>query len=453
MRRKIISLAVAIAVNAVAPAHALDLLGAYESALSNDPTFKVAIKDNEAGQSNRIIGRSQLMPRVSYSYWTAANDMKQSGAAYTGGPSQTFSQAYPSQNQTLQMNQPIFNLQALAQYRQAMAQGDFSEAKFVFSSQELIVRVVQAYTDVLYAEDVLEFLRAQEKAFAEQLKVNQGLFKKGEGTRTDTLETLASYESSKAQVIEAENQLENSRQKLEAIIGERLASVTNVRKMRGVFKTQPISPIGFEHWRDIALSNNSELRAQQHQVEVARQNYMQNKAAHYPTIGAVASWNKQNSYTVNTVNNFTEQTLIGVQVNVPIFSGGETVGKTSQARSQFEKEQAAFDVTRDRVVTELRKQYDAVITGEKKILALNRAVDSASELTYAMRQSIRGGVRINVDALLADKGLASVQKDLAQAKYNYLLAVLRFKQQAGTLTVEDIEKTAAYFARDGKGGA
>lgn len=429
-------------------AHALDLMHAYEFALTNDPVYRSAVKENEAGQANRVIGRSQLMPRINYSYWTAANNLKQSGPAYTNGPSQTYNQAYPSDNQTAQLTQPIFDLGALARYRQGVAQGDFADAKFAYQSQDLLVRTLQAYTDVLFAEDQLNYQTAERDAYKEQMKVNQRTFEKGEGTRTDLLESTASFSLAEAKVIEAQDNLENAKRKLEAMLGEPIKSTKEVKKLSGSFKIQPIFPKSFEDWKEIALGSNPELTSMSHQIEIARQTYQQNKAAHYPTVSGFVNWNQQKSYTVVTVNQQSLQSMVGVSVNVPIFSGGEATGKTSQARSGYEKSQADYDVTRDKVITELKKQFDAINSSLQRVEALTRAVNSSSELTRAMRKSIQGGVRINLDALLADKAYATAQRDLAQAKYNYLLSVLKLKQQAGILTVEDLEKTATYFQLD-----
>lgn len=427
---------------------ALDLMSAYEYALNNDPTYRSASKENEAGQANRVIGRAQLMPRINYNYWTAANNLKQSGPAYTGGPNQTYNKAYPSDNQTAQLTQPIFDLGALARYRQGVAQGDFAEAKFAYQSQDLLVRTLQAYVDLLFAEDQLNYQTAERNAYHEQMKVNQRMFEKGEGTRTDLLESTASFSLAEAKVIEAQDNQENAKRKLEAMMGEPIKSVKEVKKLSGHFKIQPISPKAFEDWKELALGSNPELTAMSHQIEIARQTYQQNKAAHYPTVSGFVSWNQQKSYTVVTVSQESLQSMVGVSVNVPIFSGGETVGKTTQSRASYEKSQADYDATRDRIITELKKQFDAVNSSLQRVEALTRAVSSSSELTRAMRKSIQGGVRINLDALLADKAFATAQRDLAQAKYSYLLSVLKLKQQAGILTVEDLEKTATYFHMD-----
>lgn len=433
---------------ASSPASALDLIHAYEAALSNDPTFRAAVKENEAGQANRVIGRSAVMPKVGANYNQFANDSAISGPVVTNGPSQSIHRSYPSDTFSVQITQPLFNLAALAQMRQGAAQGDMSEAKFIYQTQELLVRVLQAYSDVLYAEDNLSYLIAQRDAYKEQLKANQKNYERGEGTKTDTLETLASYQMSEAQVISANDELEVAKRKLEALIGEQLKSSKEVRRLSDNFRVLPLMPKAFELWKETAIASNAELRATTHNVEVARQEFAKQQAGHYPVVSAVAGWSQQKSQSYVAINQNAINSQVGIQMSVPIFTGGEVTGRTSQARANYEKAQAERDSTRDRVITELRKQYDLVNSSVQKIEALNHAVTSATELTKAMRKSVQGGQRINVDVLLADKGLATAKRDLSRAKYDYMLAMLRLKQQAGSLTVEDLEHTAKNFLKD-----
>lgn len=447
MKLRAVSAALCMALMSTS-ASALDLLHAYEAALSNDPEFRSAVKDNEAGQANRIIGRSALMPRVVGTYNQYANDSTVSGPIVTNGPSQTVNKSYPSDLLQFQLTQPLFNLAALAQMRQANAQADLSDAKFLYNSQDLLVRVLQAYTDVLYAQDNLKFLESQRDAYREQLKVNQRMFDKGEGTLTDALETRASYELSEAQVIEARDVLENNKRKLEALIGETLKSDSEVKKLSTNFRVFPLVPGAFEIWKDTAIANNAELRASNHNVEVARQEYEKQKAAHYPVVAGVVGWNQQRSQNYSAINQNALTTQAGVQITMPIFSGGETVGRSSQSRAIFEKAMADRDAIRERVITELRKQYDAVKSSVARVEALNRAVDSARELTRAMRKSVQGGQRINLDVLLSDKALSTAQRDLAQAKYGYMIAFVKLKQYSGELTVNDMEKIAMNFLKD-----
>ena len=426
-------------------ANALNLIQAYEAALSNDPEFRIALKENEAGQASRVVGRAADLPQVSASIYQASTDSKIAGPAYLNGPNVITNRAYPANNTVVQLTQPLINLEALARYRLGHAQADLSDARFMYRSQDLLVRVLQAYTDVLYAQDQLTFTVAERDAKKEQLTVNKRMLEKGEGTITDKLETQASYEMSEAQVIEAQDNAELAKRKLEVLIGNPISSLSAVRKLSNQFRVIPLVPSAFELWKETALASNPEIRAQSHNIEVNRQDYQRNRAGHYPVLSGIASWNQAKSYTVSTIYQDTNTSSVGVQLTIPIFSGGEVTGRTSQARANFEKSQAEFDAVTNKVITELRKQYDLVISSQKKVMALTRAVESASELVKAMRKSIQAGQRINLDALIADRGLANAQRDLSQARYAYLLATLRLKQQAGTLTVEDLEQVATNF--------
>lgn len=431
-------------------AHALDLMGAYEGALASDPTFRAAVMDAEAGRANLEIGRSGLLPQLSATYYSAVNQSKVAAPKFGqyGGPTVITNQSYPSNNSYFQITQALFNMQAVANFRQGAAQANLAQARLVYNTQDLLIRVVQAYTDLLFGRDQYDYYIAQRNAFKEQMQVNMRRLEKGEGTITDVLETKAAYEMAEAQTIEARDVVENNKRKLEAIIGEPLKSAGDVRPLLKRFQVKPLNPKAFELWHERALASNPEILAAQHNEEVVRQDLQKSVAGNYPTINMVATWGQQNSYYISTINQNAVTSTAGIQATFPIFNGGQTTGLISQSRANFEKAQAQTAEARLRVITELRKQYDAVLSSELKVAALNRAVESATELTKAMRLSIKGGERINMDALLADKGLANALRDLAQAKYNYLLSCLRLKQQAGNLTSEDMQEVATYFDRD-----
>lgn len=449
MKKTII--ASALTLSALVPhAHALDLMGAYEGALASDPTFRAAVMEAEAGRANIEIGRSGLLPQLNATYYTAINESKIEAPRFgsAGGPTVITNQSYPSNNSYFQVTQALFNMQAVAQFRQGTAQANLAQARLAYNTQDLLIRVLQAYTDLLFGRDQYAFYLAQRDAFKEQMQVNIRRLEKGEGTKTDVLETKASYEMAEAQVIEASSIIENNKRKLEAIIGEPLKSVNDVRPLLKRFQVKPLNPMAFELWRETALASNPEILASQHNEEVARQDMKKNVAANFPVVNVVGTWGQQNSYNISTINQNAVTSTAGIQATWPIFNGGQTMGLISQSRANFEKAQAQSAEARLRVITELRKQYDAVLTSEQKVAALNRAVESSTELTKAMRLSIKGGERINMDALLADKGLANAQRDLAQSKYNYLLSYLRLKQQAGNLRSEDLQEVALFFERN-----
>jgi protease secretion system outer membrane protein len=423
-------------------ANALDLMQAYDLALVNDPAYKVATKEFEAGDANRIIGRAGLLPQVSANFYQASNATRISQTGYS-----TTNMTYPSTNGGVQLTQALVNLNAWASAKQGYAQADMARSKFVHNSQELLVRTTQAYTEVLFYRDQITYYTAQRDAYREQVTINERRLRAGDGTVTEVLETKASFELADVQVIEAKDNLENARRKLEAMMGVKLNSATEVKKLSTNFKVSPVA-MTFDQWQDTALSNNAEIAAAKNSEEAAKQEYNKQISNNAPVISAIAQYNQQSSYYVSTINQTANSTMVGVQATWQLSNGGQTYGLTKQANANWEKAQADTEAVRSRVITELRRQYDLVVSSRQKVAALERAVESGSELTKAMRKSVQAGERISVDVLLAEKVLVTAQKDLAQAKYTYLASTLKLKQLAGNLTVQDLEVVAGNFERD-----
>jgi protease secretion system outer membrane protein len=420
-------------------------MGSYELALKNDPVYRSASKDYEAGMENNGIGRSAVMPKVAAQYNQNANRATQWGAQYTGGPNTATNWSYPSNYSYVQLTQPIFSLEAFARWRQGIAQADFSQSKFIYNTQDLLIRVLQAYTDLLFSLDQLQFQTAERDAFYEQWNVAKRLNKGGEASITDMLEAEAAYQVADAKVVDAKDSVENARRKFNSITGDAVDDASKINKLSGNFRYLNLSSMKFEDWKERSLNTNAELKAAQNNMEIAKQEYRKNHAGHYPVVNLVGALTTQQSNTVTSINNTTNQSYLGVQINLPIFSGGEINARSSQALANYEKAQADYDITKDKVVTELRKQYDLVVSGKQKVQALTSALESATQLVKAMRKSVMAGERINVDVLLAETGLFNTRRDLAQTKYNYLVAYLKLNQLGGSLEVDDFEKVAIYF--------
>lgn len=433
-----------------AQASAIDLYESYDMALANDPIFRAALKEYEAGLANETIGRSALMPKVNASYYGAQNRATQWGSAYSGGPNTTNNFQYPSNYYGAFLNQPLFSLEALAKWKQGSAQADAARTKFVLNSQDLLIRVLQSYLTALNAQDQLEFQEAECKAFREQVIVNKRLHQKGQMSITDVLEAESSYQQSEAKLVEAQNALEYARRQLIDVTKASEVDVKKLSRLTERFRLLKLSPATYEDWMHKALEANQELATMNSQVEVARQEYRKNEAGHYPVVSLVAGATSQSSNTVVSIAQTTNQNYIGVQVNLPIFNGGETIGRSRQAYSGYEKSAADRDVTKDKVLTELRKQYDLVQSSVRKIDALTKAVESSELLTKSTKAGIKGGEKINLDALFADRTLFSTRRDLSLAKYNYLISYLKLHQVGGTVTVEDYNKIASFFERPTK---
>ncbi|HJV84323.1 MAG TPA: TolC family outer membrane protein [Noviherbaspirillum sp.] len=422
-------------------ASAMGLMQAYEAALQNDPTYQSARHENEAGQQYRALGRSNLLPNVSVSYSKNKNRADITQPNFLGKLS-TSHPEYTSESKVLGLRQPIFNLDGLARYREGIAQANLSDAQFSTKSQDLALRLVGAYADAKFAEDQLALATAQRETFAEQKLANERMFEKGEGTRTDMLETQAKFDLAEAQLIESRDNLTTARNNLTAIIG---GEVTQLDGLTDSFRVQAMQPATFEEWKTIAMERNSEIATQRYNVEAAEQEIARNRAGHAPRLDFVAQYSKSDSETLSTLNQDATNRAIGLQLSIPIYSGGSVSAATAQAVANHQKAKSDLDAKTSQVLVELRKEYNLVLSSASRIDAMVKSVKSAEALVLATKQSVKGGVRVNLDVLNAQQQLFSARKDLAQARYNYLLAYLRLRFAAGTLTAEDLQTVAGYF--------
>ncbi len=421
--------------------HALGLIQAYQDALHNDPTYVSAKFENEADKQSKAIGRAGLLPNVTASYSNSNNRADITTKGLASGP-QVTQPEYKSVVQNVSLRQPIINLDALARYHQGVAQVQASDAILITRGQELMVRLANAYVDALFADEQLTLAIAQRDTLVEQKKVNDRLLQKGEGTKTDVLETQARLDLAEAQVFESRDAQDVARSALAAIVGH---DVGKLDQLRSGFHVMPLQPSGFEAWKTLALANNTELVAQTYTIESARQEISRTRAGHAPRLDFVASYSKNESETLNTLNQDSVIRSIGIQLNIPLYSGGYVNATSKQAVSNYERAKADYSVRTDRILNDLQRQHSLVVTSVARIDALDKAVESARLLILATEQSIKGGVRINLDLLNARQQFYLAQRDLAQARYNYLQATLRLRAAAGTLVADDLDRVAAYF--------
>lgn len=438
-RRLACAVAVALALQAHG-AYAIGLVQAYNAALQNDPTYRSASFERDAGKESEAIGRSALLPSISASYSEAKNRAARTVQTVQGPFADN--PDYTSKTTMLQVRQPIVNPEGYARYYEGIAQSKYSEAQFSGRKQDLIVRVVSAYSDAQFAEDQLMLARAQREAYAEQKIVNQRMFEKGEGTRTDVIETQAKFDLAEAQVLEAEENVVAARTALSAIIGK---EITELDTLVDDFNLMPLQPATFNEWRSIALEQNTDIAAQRYAVEATQHEVDKNRAGHFPRMDMIASYSRATSDSISTLNQEIVTHSVGFQINIPIYSGGYVNAVTSQAAANHEKAKADLDDRTGKTLVDLRKQFNAVLSSQSRIPALNKAVESARLLIVATEQSVKGGQRINLDVLNAKQQWYAALRDLSQARYNYIVANLKLRYDAGVLSTDDLQKFARYF--------
>ena len=438
--RKILILA-GFFLSPISHGHAMSLLDAYEAALQHDPTYRSAYHENEAGQQAEAIGLASLLPNLSITHTQNKSSGTITGKTQTG---QSVSDVvtFDSQISSLTLRQPLINLEAVASYRIGKAQADSSRAKFTGRSQQLIVRLVEAYVETLLAQDHVKLAEAQLVSLEELKRVNERMLIKGEGTTTDVLETQSKHAIAQARVIEANDELEGAQLKLEAIIGQK---INQLDRLSDAFNTRAIQLQDYDNWYALALERNAELVTQRHAVTSGKEEIRKSFAGHTPRVDLVASLSKNNRGSFITRNQDAELGTIGVEVNFPLYAGGRVNALTAQAKANHARAEADLDAVTDKVLVELKKQYNLLKSGVKKIESLELAVKSAELLVDATEKSIRGGIRINLNLLDAQQQLYTAQRDLSRARFDYLLAYLRLQLAAGTLVLDDLRNIASYF--------
>ncbi|QBE67344.1 type I secretion protein TolC [Pseudoduganella lutea] len=420
-------------------ASALGLMQAYQAALQNDPAFRAAFYTAEAGREYQAIGRSALLPTLSAS---VSGSKSHTVTSFPGSTLAERDQHYIARSKVVQLRQPLISLDALARYKQGKAQTNYSVAQFDSQQQEVIVRVAAAYFEVLFQQDQLALAEIERDMYVEQRKVNDLLFAKGEGTKTDAIETQSRLDLAEAKVLEGQDNVLNARTTLAGIIG---GDVDALDPMRPGFRVAPADTLGFDEWKRTAMENNPDIKALQYGIEIARQEFNKARAGHTPRLDLVGSYQKSESDSVNTINQNIDSHAIGFQLNIPLYNGGAISAQARQAAANKSKAEEDLQAQIDKTLTALRKDYNTLTSSVRRIDALVKAVDSANLLVKATEQSIKGGVRINLDLLNAKRQLYTAQRDLAQARYGYLQALLRMRAAAGVLSVEDLRMVAAYF--------
>jgi outer membrane protein len=436
MKLKSIFLATLLA--ASGSAQAVDLLETFRAAQANDPVIAAARATQQAGQEKLSQGRSLLMPSVNLTANTTFNDLTTQfnptvPPLLTGG-----NDRYNSNGYGVTLVQPLFRQQNWVAFSESKLQAMQSDLQYKIAEQELIVRVAQAYFDVLIAQDSVGLVGAQMNAISEQREQAKRNFEVGSATITDTLEAQARYDQTGAQEIAAKNNLEVKRSALQQLINAVPGDLDHLGKE---FKPEVPQPANMEKWVDEAQLSNLQLAIAQASAEIADKEVARNRGGNYPTLDIVANYSRNNanggSFGIGTD---TTSKSVGLQLNMPLFEGGAVNSKWREAEANRERARQELENARRNVEQQTRQAYLGVVSGVSQVQALKQALASSQSVLDASKLGQEVGVRTNLDVLNAQQALFSTRRDLYQAQYNYLMSELRLKQAVGTLGLADLEK-------------
>ena len=420
------------------PASAMDLKQAWSLLQLQGPIYRAAVHEKEAGGENRAIGMAGLLPQINASaYGNQVNGSQRQNDIDNDLD-------YNSMGANLRLRQPLFNKQKMAEYRQGQQRADYSAAVFDAKSQDAAVRLTESYFDVLLASETIVLAKSKLSAFDEQLASAKRRMALGAGTVTDIDESVARRDLAEAELIEAQDNLVNARRKLEEYIGETPASLTTLHPS---FDTPPLQPNNLQDWLAKAQTDSPLIHARRYTRDLAEEEVKRAKAGHWPTLDLVAGYTAGDNQSLSELDQRNHYGSIGLEVNLPLFNGGNVSALTRQASANSEKARDELDATRQEVISGTTREYRGVQSGAKRIRALEKAVKSNERSLASARKGFKeGGTSTNSDVLNAEELLFVARRDLFEAKLRYLMSRLRLASSVGSLGDDDINQINNYLS-------
>ncbi len=426
---------------AAGTASAVDLVGIYELAATNDPQLRAASYRRDATGENVTQARSALLPYLAGSAGITRGDSETAIA----GIGTVSNNDIETQSWGLDLRQTLYDHANYKQLEVARGQVGQAEAQYAAAYQNFLVRVAGNYFEVLTAVDGVRFAEAEELALQRQFEQAEQRFEVGLTAVTDVHEARASYDNARARAIVARNRLEDAKEGLRELTGQYFDEVDPLQEVLPLVEPDPASA---DEWVDLAMSNNPSVIAAQRAVEIADSNAKLQRSGHYPTVDLTASvgeFTNENYLLLDDLQNpignadlTQDSTNYSLRLNVPIYQGGFVSSRTRQARHLLNATQQDLDVQQRATLRATENAYRAVMAGIKQVEAFGQALISAKSALDATQAGFEVGTRTIVDVLIAEQRYFQAQRDNSNAHHTYIVDHLRLKAAAGLLSDADL---------------
>lgn len=411
-----------------------DLIQAYEAARKYDPRHNAARYEYDAAREKLPQASAELLPSVNFD---ARSGRVNQDIISRNGPGPTGETRYQSSAWNFQARQPVFRWASWVQRDQAKSVVKQAYAEYTAAEQDLILRTVALYLNYLAARDLLALSDSELAALGRQLELVKAQRRGGLASITDEYEAQARFSFVEADVIEARYGIDDAYQALREVVGN---EVTDVYPLKAEIPLTKPAPADVTAWVDSALEQNLLLLAREEAVLVAEAEVTRQRAEHYPSFDLVANYgnNDDGGGVAFGAASDVNRTDISLQIRVPLYAGGVVNSRTREAQMNYRRalEEQRFqfgDVTR-----QTRAAYNGVVSAVSRVEALRASMIAQEAVTEGKRTGYRSGVNTLLDVLASESILYSTRRDYAEARYQYLIRLLQLKQQAGTLSEEDL---------------
>ena len=411
----------------VGAAHALSFAQAWQAAYQFDAQYQAASYELAAARQSIPIARAALLPQV------ALNVSSSEVVGTRDFPNSLNQQVrtrldYSAPQSALTLRMPIFNREAQVRLMQVTAQTEVAESIYRLKGLDLVDRLVVAYIQVLLAGEGRQLALAQVQAQMVQLEQLQQRLLRGEGTKVDTTQSQAALDMARVRVTEASDQLELTRLQLRRITG---VATPPLLQLPADYRPAPLLHESLTEWLTVAVRQNPSLQAREQALVAARMNVKRNFAAHFPRLDLVASVSRSQNESTSNLNQTTALRSLGMQLNVPLFSGGGIDASVKQAVAEQSRAEEEIRIEREGLEIEVQRYYQAVATGQGRMDATRNAVEAAEFTLQGTGRALQLGLATGNDVADTVSRLYAARRELAQSRFDYLLARARLMVQAG----------------------
>ena len=452
-----LSLAILLAGTA-GTAGAADLLEAYELARLSDPVLAASESRSLATGESVVQNRSLLLPQLDGSYSWSRTETDSSGSQAFGTTVQPASESSSENTSTgwsINLRQSIYDHGNYTRLSAARARSAQSQAEFKAASDALVVRVADAYFNVLTAIETLASSRAEERSVKRQLDQAEKRLEVGLAPITDVHEARARFDTARANAIAAANALDDSREALAEITG---TPIENIRGLAADYKPADPTDLINQDWVAVAMESNPTLLARELAVTAAERDIATARSGHLPSLGLTASYSDGDGdgsndifspvASNNSFENASQSTRVGVTLNVPIFAGFATQSGVRQAIYNRDATADALEQERRSVIRQTRNAQRSLGAGSAEVEARRLSVVSAQAAYEASEAGLEVGTRTIVDVLITQQALFQAQREYARSRHAFLVNMLRLKQAGGVIALSDLQEVNRVLVND-----
>jgi outer membrane protein/protease secretion system outer membrane protein len=419
---------------------AFNLKQIYEFALAQDASIRASRAATDAGRERLPQAKAGLMPQISASASRNDNTLSSTSPNLLGNPVTT-TDHYFSDNRSIQLRQPIVNMQRWLQFEQAKSIVEEAEANLEKELQNLVVRVAGAYFEALLADEQLELVLAQKTTFSAMLDAAQKAIVAGSGTRTDIDDARSRLDMAVAQELEARQNQDLTKRQLQLLINQPVTKLATLNV--GALKLVLPEPANVNMWTQKAEEASPEIKSLRARLEASKREVSKAQAGHLPTLDAIAQWSNSGSENITRINSRYETKSVGIQLSIPLYSGGYVSSTIRQAVAEQIRAEETLEALRRDLGVRVHKEFRGMTEGVLRVRALEQAVRSAEQMMRSTQMSLKAGTRTQLDVLNAQQQYTLALRDLAQARFVYLMSKVKLSALAGEDAVSSVDQVNA----------